>query len=91
MPTLNINGKNTTVDAEPDTPLLWVLRAELKLVGTKYGCGKALCGACTVHLDGKAIKSCTMFAVQADGREVLTIEGLAADGKLDPMQGSFWN
>ena len=76
MPTLNINGKNTTVDAEPDTPLLWVLRAELKLVGTKYGCGKGLCGACTVHLDGAAVRSCVTTLEAVQGREVRTIEGV---------------
>jgi isoquinoline 1-oxidoreductase subunit alpha len=76
MPTLNINGKNTTVDAEPDTPLLWLLRAELKLVGTKYGCGKALCGACTVHLDGEAVRSCVTTVEAVNGREVRTIEGV---------------
>ena len=76
MPTLNINGKNTTVEAEPDTPLLWVLRGELKLVGTKYGCGKGLCGACTVHLDGEAVRSCVTPLEAVQGREVRTIEGV---------------
>ena len=76
MPTVNINGKNTTVEAEPDTPLLWVLRGELKLVGTKYGCGKGLCGACTVHLDGEAVRSCVTPLEAVRGREVRTIEGV---------------
>ena len=76
MPSLIINGKNTTVDAEPDTPLLWVLRGELKLVGTKYGCGKGLCGACTVHLDGAAVRSCVTTLEAVQGREVRTIEGV---------------
>jgi len=76
MPSLIINGKNTTVDAEPDTPLLWVLRGELKLVGTKYGCGKGLCGACTVHLDGEAVRSCVTTLEAVQGREVRTIEGV---------------
>jgi isoquinoline 1-oxidoreductase alpha subunit len=76
MAILNINGKNTTVDAEPDTPLLWVLRGELKLVGTKYGCGKGLCGACTVHLDGQAVRSCVTPLEAVQGREVRTIEGV---------------
>ena len=76
MPTLNINGKNTAVEAEPDTPLLWVLRGELKLVGTKYGCGKGLCGACTVHLDGEAVRSCVTPLEAVQGREVRTIEGV---------------
>ena len=76
MPSLIINGRNTTVDAEPDTPLLWVLRGELKLVGTKYGCGKGLCGACTVHLDGEAVRSCVTTLEAVQGREVRTIEGV---------------
>ena len=76
MPILNINGKSTMVDAEPDTPLLWVLRGELQLVGTKYGCGKGLCGACTVHLDGEAVRSCVTRLAAVQGREVRTIEGV---------------
>jgi isoquinoline 1-oxidoreductase alpha subunit len=76
MTTLKINGKTVTVTTEPDTPLLWVLRGELKLVGTKFGCGKALCGACTVHLDGEAIRSCITPLEDAVGHEVTTIEGL---------------
>jgi isoquinoline 1-oxidoreductase alpha subunit len=74
--TLKINGKTSTVDAEPDTPLLWVLRGEMKLVGTKFGCGKALCGACTVHLDGEAVRSCVTPLEAVGAREVTTIEGL---------------
>jgi isoquinoline 1-oxidoreductase subunit alpha len=76
MPTLIINGKTTTVNAEPDTPLLWVLRGELKLVGTKFGCGKALCGACTIHLDGEPVRSCVTLLDAVKGREVTTIEGV---------------
>jgi isoquinoline 1-oxidoreductase subunit alpha len=76
MPMLKINGQTVTVNAEPDTPLLWVLRGELKLVGTKFGCGKALCGACTVHLDGEAVRSCITPLEAAEGREITTIEGL---------------
>jgi isoquinoline 1-oxidoreductase subunit alpha len=79
MSTLKINGKTTTVDAEPDAPLLWVLRSELKLVGTKFGCGKALCGACTVHLDGEAVRSCVTPLQAVGGREVTTIEGLKGE------------
>jgi isoquinoline 1-oxidoreductase alpha subunit len=76
VPTLKINGNTVVVKSDPDTPLLWVLRGELKLVGTKFGCGKALCGACTVHLDGKPIRSCvTSVAAIGDG-EITTIEGL---------------
>jgi len=73
---LKINGQTTTVSAEPDTPLLWVLRGEMKLVGTKFGCGKALCGACTVHLDGEAVRSCVTPLEAVGAREVTTIEGL---------------
>ena len=74
--TIKINGKTSTVNAEPDTPLLWVLRGEMQLVGTKFGCGKALCGACTVHLDGEAVRSCVTPLESVGAREVTTIEGL---------------
>jgi isoquinoline 1-oxidoreductase alpha subunit len=74
--TLNLNGKPVAVTAEPDTPLLWVLRAELKLTGTKFGCGKALCGACTVWLDGEAIRSCVTPVSMVGDKKVTTIEGL---------------
>jgi isoquinoline 1-oxidoreductase alpha subunit len=73
---LKINGQTVTVNAEPDTPLLWVLRGELKLVGTKFGCGQALCGACTVHLDGEAVRSCVTPLDAVEGRAITTIEGL---------------
>lgn len=76
MPTLKINGNSVIVKSEPDTPLLWVLRGELKLVGTKFGCGRALCGACTVHLDGKPVRSCVTPVAAVGDREVTTIEGL---------------
>jgi isoquinoline 1-oxidoreductase alpha subunit len=76
MTALKINGKILTVKAEPDTPLLWVLRGELRLVGTKFGCGKALCGACTVHLDGEPVRSCVIPVEAVGSREVTTIEGL---------------
>src|SRR5437899_12808639 len=76
MTRLNINGKAVTVDVPPDTPLLWTLRDELGLTGTKYGCGEALCGACTVHLDGTAVRSCVTPVGRARGRKVTTIEGL---------------
>lgn len=76
MLTLKINGKTLTTDTETDTPLLWVLRGELRLTGTKFGCGKALCGACTVHLDGVAVRSCVTPVSAAAGHEVTTIEGL---------------
>ena len=76
MLTLKINGRNMTVTAEPDTPLLWVLRGELKLVGTKFGCGIAVCGACTVHIDGEAVRSCVLPVSAVGAREITTIEGL---------------
>jgi isoquinoline 1-oxidoreductase alpha subunit len=77
MPTtLKVNGQDRTVDADPQTPLLWVLRADLNLTGTKYGCGKSLCGACTVHVDGQAARSCVLPLAAAAGREITTIEGV---------------
>jgi isoquinoline 1-oxidoreductase alpha subunit len=77
MITLFINGNKTKVDADPGTPLLWVLRDNLQLTGTKYGCGIAQCGACTVHLDGRAVRSCVTPVSMASGKHVTTIEGLA--------------
>ncbi|MGA7749828.1 MAG: (2Fe-2S)-binding protein, partial [Gallionella sp.] len=77
MITLSINGNKTKVDADPNTPLLWVLRDNLQLTGTKYGCGIAQCGACTVHLDGRAVRSCVTPVSMASGKQVTTIEGLA--------------
>lgn len=74
-----VNGKSVATDSDPETPLLWVIRDELKLKGTKFGCGIAMCGACTVHLDGTAIRSCTAPVSIAAGRSVTTIEGLASD------------
>jgi isoquinoline 1-oxidoreductase alpha subunit len=71
-----INGKTAHVDAEPDTPLLWVVRDHLKLTGTKFGCGEGLCGACTVHIDGKAVRSCQVAVADVAGKKVTTIEGL---------------
>ncbi len=76
MITLNINGKSHQVDATPDTPLLWVIREHLKLTGTKYGCGIAQCGACTVHVDGKAVRSCQTQAGDAAGKKITTIEAV---------------
>ena len=90
MITLNVNGKTMKADAEADTPLLWVLRDSLHLTGTKFGCGMQLCGACTVHLDGRAVKSCTVLAAAADGSTVTTIEGLRPYGQLHPLQEAFW-
>jgi isoquinoline 1-oxidoreductase subunit alpha len=81
MPTsLNVNGKQVTVDVEPEMPLLWVLRVELGLTGTKYGCGIAMCGACTVHLDGQPTRSCVMPVSAVEGKKITTIEALSQDG-----------
>ena len=79
--TLRVNGVETTVDVQPDTPLLWVLRDSLELTGTKYGCGAGFCGACSVHVDGRLTHSCTMTVTQAAGKSVTTIEGLGANGQ----------
>lgn len=76
MITLMVNGKKHVVDVEPDTPLLWVIRESLNLTGTKYGCGEGLCGACTVHIDGKAERSCQTLVKDAQGKKITTIEGL---------------
>lgn len=78
--TLTVNGRRHDVDAEPATPLLWVLRDRLQLTGTKYGCGVGLCGACTVHHDGRAVRSCTLTVAEAAAGSLTTIEGLSADG-----------
>jgi isoquinoline 1-oxidoreductase alpha subunit len=78
MVNLNVNGKTRSVDAEPDTPLLWVLRENLQLTGTKFGCGMALCGACTVHIDGQPVRSCSTPVSAAAGKRVTTIEGVGA-------------
>ncbi|HWQ39951.1 MAG TPA: (2Fe-2S)-binding protein [Burkholderiales bacterium] len=88
MPTLNVNGKQVNVDVEPEMPLLWVLRDELGLTGTKYGCGIALCGACTVHLDGQPVRSCVIPVSAAAGKKVTTIEGLSKDGS-HPVQRAW--
>ena len=85
MATLLINGKSRTVDAEPDSPLLWVIRERLQLTGTKFGCGAAQCGACTVHLDGAPVRSCQTTVAQAAGKKITTIEGLHPDGR-HPVQ-----
>jgi carbon-monoxide dehydrogenase small subunit len=87
---LTVNGSERKVQVEPRTLLCDLIRDGLGLTGTKIGCETSQCGACTVHLDGLAVKSCTVLAVQADGRSVTTIEGLAQDGTLHPMQQAFW-
>jgi len=89
MITLTINGKSHEVDVEPDTPLLWVIRDAVGLTGTKYGCGIAQCGACTVHINGEAVRSCSLPASDAAGKQITTIEGLAADGKLHKVQQAW--
>ena len=88
--TLTVNGKTITDEVEPRTLLIHFLREALNLTGAHIGCETSLCGACTVEVDGKAIKSCAMFAVQADGKSITTIEGLAQDGKYHPVQNAFW-
>ncbi|HEX2662880.1 MAG TPA: (2Fe-2S)-binding protein [Candidatus Acidoferrum sp.] len=88
---LKINGKSYSQDVEPRLLLIHFLRDVAGLTGAHVGCETSLCGACTVELNGKAIKSCTMFAVQANGTEIVTVEGLANDGKLDRVQEAFWN
>ena len=88
MISFTLNGIATKVAAEPDTPLLWVIREHLKMTGTKFGCGAGLCGACTVHLDGEAVRSCQTQASDVAGRQVTTIEGLAPNGD-HPLQKAW--
>jgi isoquinoline 1-oxidoreductase alpha subunit len=88
--TLKVNGQTHTLDIEPEMPLLWALRDELQLTGTKFGCGIAQCGACTVHVGGVAMRSCSVPVAAAAGKDILTVEGLAsADGKLHPVQAAW--
>jgi carbon-monoxide dehydrogenase small subunit len=89
--TCTINGRSYSNDIEPRLLLIHYLREVAQLTGSHVGCETSLCGACTVDVNGKAVKSCTMFAVQADGAKITTIEGLASDGKLHPLQEAFWN
>ncbi len=88
MVAFEINGKRVSVAAEPDTPLLWAVREHLKLTGTKFGCGAGLCGACTVHVNGEAVRSCQTALYQVDGAKVTTIEGLSADSS-HPLQRAW--
>jgi carbon-monoxide dehydrogenase small subunit len=88
--TITVNGQSCTDNVEPRLLLVHYLRDVLSLTGTHVGCETSLCGACTVVLNGQAVKSCTVLAVQADGGEVLTVEGLEQDGKLHPLQDGFW-
>jgi len=89
MARLTVNGQAHTVDVEPDTPLLWVLRDTIGLTGTKYGCGIAQCGACTVHMDGMPVRSCSVPVSMADGKQITTIEGLAQNGTLHKVQQAW--
>ena len=88
MTTLNVNGKQVNANVEDDMPLLWVLRDELGLTGTKYGCGIAMCGACTVHVDGKPVRSCVMPVSSMVGKQIVTIEGLSKNGS-HPVQKAW--
>jgi isoquinoline 1-oxidoreductase subunit alpha len=89
MISLNINGKNQAINVDPDTPPLWVLREHVGLTGTKYGCGIAQCGACSVHIDGVAMRSCSVPASLAVGKQITTIEGLAENGALHRVQKAW--
>ena len=87
--TLNVNGKKLRVDVDSQTPLLYVLRDHLNLTGTKYGCGEARCGACTVLVDGQAVRSCVTPVSRVSGKQITTIEGIGSDGKLNALQDAF--
>jgi isoquinoline 1-oxidoreductase alpha subunit len=89
MARLTINGQSLDVDVAPDTPLLWVIRENVGLTGTKYGCGIAQCGACTVHVDGEAVRSCSLAVGDAEGKKITTIEGLAQGGVLHKVQKAW--
>jgi isoquinoline 1-oxidoreductase subunit alpha len=89
MVRLTINDSSIDVNVDPSTPLLWAIREQVGLTGTKYGCGMALCGACTVHVDGQAVRSCMMPVSAAEGKQITTIEGLAAGGVLHKVQQAW--
>lgn len=89
MVELKVNGRAYQVDVEPDTPLLWAIRENVKLTGTKYGCGIAQCGACTVHVDGQPVRSCTLQVSDAAGKEITTIEGLAQGATMHKVQQAW--
>jgi isoquinoline 1-oxidoreductase subunit alpha len=89
MARLTVNGKAHDVNVEPDTPLLWVLREQIGLTGTKYGCGIAQCGACTVHINGQAVRSCSLAVSEAEGKQITTIEGLAQGTMLHKVQKAW--
>ena len=86
---LTVNGSSHDIDVDPGTPLLWVLREQVGLTGTKYGCGIAQCGACTVHIDGAAVRSCSLPVSETDGKQITTIEGLSQNGVLHPVQKAW--
>lgn len=86
---LTVNGEHKTLEIDPDTPLLWVIRDELGLKGTKFGCGAGLCGACTVHLEGQPVRSCSTPVEMASGKSITTIEGLGSPGRLHPLQQAW--
>jgi isoquinoline 1-oxidoreductase alpha subunit len=89
MARFTVNGTQHNVEVEPDTPLLWVLREQIGLTGTKYGCGIAQCGSCTVHIDGVAVRSCSLPVSAVEGKQVITIEGLAQNGVLHKVQKAW--
>jgi isoquinoline 1-oxidoreductase alpha subunit len=89
MVALTINGQSQNIDVDPSTPLLWVIREQAGLTGTKYGCGIAQCGACTVHIDGVATRSCSLPVSDAAGKKIVTVEGLADNGKLTKVQQAW--
>jgi len=89
MVALTINGQSHNIEVDPTTPLLWVIREQVGLTGTKYGCGIAQCGACTVHIDGQPVRSCAMQVSDAAGKKITTIEGLAVNGKLTKVQQAW--
>jgi aerobic-type carbon monoxide dehydrogenase small subunit (CoxS/CutS family) len=89
MVTLTVNGQQHQIDVEPDMPLLWALRSEIGLTGTKYGCGIAQCGACTVLMDGQPVRSCMLAVSSAEGRQIITIEGLSQNGTLNKVQQAW--
>jgi isoquinoline 1-oxidoreductase alpha subunit len=86
---LKVNGRSYRVDVEPDTPLLWAIREQVGLTGTKYGCGLAACGACTVHINGEPVRSCGLPVSEAAGKEITTIEGLAVNGVMHKVQKAW--
>jgi isoquinoline 1-oxidoreductase alpha subunit len=91
MAKLSINGQTVDINVEPDTPLLWAIRENIGLTGTKYGCGIAQCGACTIHIDGVAVRSCGVQVSEAVGKQITTIEGLAVNGVLTNVQQAWVN